>query len=130
MLGEQTVDTNSLMDEKVIISGETRCIVDKVIELGGGDIAKGAVRAFQAGVLDVPFAPSRFNAGKVLPARDNHGAIRLFDPGKLPLTTELLEFHRNKIAARAKFEKRDASFQMVIDDVYAISKGRLVGRPN
>jgi methylaspartate mutase epsilon subunit len=130
MLGEQTVDTNSLMDEKVIISSETRCIVDKVFELGGGDIAKGAVRAFQAGILDIPFAPSRYNAGKVLPARDNEGAIRLFDPGALPLTSELLEFHRNKIAARAKFEKRDISFQMVIDDVYAISKGRLVGRPN
>ncbi|MGN0713660.1 MAG: hypothetical protein ACI4LJ_07740, partial [Anaerovoracaceae bacterium] len=30
---------------------------------------------------------------------------------------------------RAQYEKRPASFQMVIDDVYAISKGRLVGRP-
>ncbi|MDR2483865.1 MAG: methylaspartate mutase subunit E [Treponema sp.] len=130
MLGDQGVDTNSLMDEKVIISAETRCIVDKVFELGNGDIAKGAVRAFQAGVLDVPFAPSRFNAGKVLPARDNHGAIRFFDPGSLPLTGELLDFHKQKIAVRAKHEKREPSFQMVIDDVYAISKGRLVGRPN
>ncbi|MDR3122532.1 MAG: methylaspartate mutase subunit E, partial [Treponema sp.] len=129
MLGDQTVDTNSLIDEKVIISAETRCIVDKVFELGGGDVALGTVRAFQAGVLDIPFAPSRFNAGKVLPARDNEGAIRLFDPGALPLTAELREFHKQKMAARAKYEKRDASFQMVIDDVYAISKGRLVGRP-
>jgi methylaspartate mutase epsilon subunit len=130
MLGDQTVDTNSLMDEKVIISAETRCIVDKVFELGGGDLAKGTVRAFQAGVLDIPFAPSRCNAGKVLPARDNEGAIRFFDAGALPLTAEILEFHRQKMAARAKYEKRDPSFQMVIDDVYAISKGRLVGRPN
>jgi methylaspartate mutase epsilon subunit len=130
MLGDQTVDTNSLMDEKVIIAAETRCIVDKVFELGGGDIAQGAVRAFQAGVLDVPFAPSRFNAGKVLPARDNQGAIRFFDSGTLPLTAELREFHKQKITARAKYEKREPSFQMVIDDVYAISKGRLVGRPN
>jgi methylaspartate mutase epsilon subunit len=130
MLGDQTVDTNSLMDEKVIISAETRCIVDKVFDLGKGDIALGAVRAFQSGALDVPFAPSRFNAGKVLPARDNEGAIRFFDPGALPLTTELKEFHKQKMAARAKHEKRDASFQMVIDDVYAISKGRLVGRPS
>jgi methylaspartate mutase epsilon subunit len=34
------------------------------------------------------------------------------------------------MAGRAKSEKREPSFQMVIDDVYAISKGRLVGRPN
>ena len=130
MLGDQTVDTNSLMDEKVIVSAETRCIVDKVFELGKGDVALGAVRAFQAGALDIPFAPSRFNAGKVLPARDNDGAIRFFDPGALPLTAELQEFHKQKMAARAKYEHREASFQMVIDDVYAISKGRLVGRPS
>jgi len=130
MLGDQRVDTNSLMDEKVIIAAETRCIVDKVFELGNGDIAKGAVRAFQAGVLDVPFAPSRFNAGKVLPARDNEGGIRFFDTGSLPFTREIIEFHKQKMGSRAKHEKREPSFQMVIDDVYAISKGRLVGRPN
>jgi methylaspartate mutase epsilon subunit len=130
MLGSQTVDTNSLMDEKVIIAAETRCIVDRVLELGENDAARGTVRAFEAGVLDVPFAPSRFNAGKVLPARDNEGAVRFFDTGSLPLTEELKEFHRQKMKSRAKYEKREPSFQMVIDDVYAISKGRLVGRPN
>ena len=35
----------------------------------------------------------------------------------------------SKIEERAKAENRKASFQMVIDDVYAIGKGRLVGRP-
>jgi methylaspartate mutase epsilon subunit len=130
MLHDQSVDTSALTDEKVIISAETRCIVDRVFELGDGDVAKGAVRAFQAGVIDVPFAPSRFNAGKALPARDNDGAVRFFDTGSLPLTAELVEFHRRKIAERAKYEKREPSFQMVIDDVYAISKGRLVGRPS
>ncbi len=49
--------------------------------------------------------------------------------GALPFSKDIVDFHRAKIAERAEFEKRDASFQMVIDDVYAISKGRLVGRP-
>jgi len=30
---------------------------------------------------------------------------------------------------RAKGENRTVSFQMSIDDIYAISEGRLVGRP-
>ena len=30
---------------------------------------------------------------------------------------------------RAQYEKREVSFQMVIDDVYAVGKGHLVGRP-
>jgi methylaspartate mutase epsilon subunit len=94
-----------------------------------GDIAKGAVRAFQAGVIDIPFAPSKFNAGKMLPARDNDGAVRIFAPGEIPFSKELLDFHASKIDERAKSERRNASFQMVIDDVYAIGKGALVGRP-
>ena len=49
--------------------------------------------------------------------------------GAVPFTKELKDFHKAKIEERAQFEKRKASFQMVIDDVYAISKGRLVGRP-
>jgi methylaspartate mutase epsilon subunit len=129
MLGEQSLDTYSLQDEKVIIASETRCVLEKCFELGKGDIARGTILAIRSGVLDIPFAPSRYNAGKMLPARDNDGAIRLFHPGNVPLTQELLDFHRQKMEARAKYEKREASFQMVIDDVYAISKGRLVGRP-
>lgn len=129
MLQEQSIGPAALHAESEIITAETRCIVDKCFELGEGDIAKGAVRAFQAGVIDIPFAPSRFNAGKMLPARDNDGAIRIFDTGALPFTTEILQFHKDKINQRARFEKREPSFQMVIDDVYAISKGKLVGRP-
>ena len=129
MLADQRLENPHVDEEKRIIAAETRCIMDKCFELGEGDIAKGAVRAFQAGVIDIPFAPSRFNAGKMLPARDDDGAVRIFAPGALPLSKELLDFNAEKIGHRAKNEKRDASFQMVIDDVYAISKGRLVGRP-
>ena len=129
MLRDQVLTSSELEQEKEIIRRETRCILDKCFELGQGDIAVGAVRAVQAGVLDIPFSPSRFNAGKMLPARDNNGAIRILEMGNLPFTKELKDFHREKIEERASAEKRKASFQMVIDDVYAISKGRLVGRP-
>jgi len=129
MLADQRLENPQVDEEKRIIAAETKCIIDKCFELGEGDIAKGAVRAFQAGVIDVPFAPSKYNAGKMLPARDNDGAVRIFAPGALPLSKELLDFHGGKIEERAGFERRKASFQMVIDDVYAIGKGNLVGRP-
>ena len=89
----------------------------------------GVCRGVEAGVLDVPFAPCRFNAGLMLPCRDNNGAVRILNPGHLPFDQELKDFHRAKVEERAAAEKRKASFQMVIDDVYAIGKGRLVGRP-
>jgi methylaspartate mutase epsilon subunit len=118
-----------VVKECEIINAEVKCIMDAVEELGKGDIAIGTVAAFEAGILDIPFAPNKYNAGKVLPARDNDGAIRILEMGNLPLTKEIKDFHRAKLEERAKFENRQVSLQMVIDDVSAIEKGRLVGRP-
>lgn len=119
----------AVVEESEIIMAEMKCILDKVEELGKGDYAVGTVAAFEAGVIDVPFAPSKFNAGKVMPARDNLGAVRILDLGNMPFSQDLIDFHRSKLEERAKFENRPVSFQMVIDDVYAIGKGNLVGRP-
>ena len=129
MLSDQKMVESSLALERSIIEAETRCILDKCFELGGGDLAAGAVNAFEAGVLDIPFAPSKYNRGLMLPARDNEGAVRMLKPGAIPLSSDLIEFHREKIERRARIENRNVSFQMVIDDIYAVGKGRLVGRP-
>ena len=129
MYADQVLSSDKVELEKEIIRQETRCIVDKCFELGNGDIAVGVCRAVQAGVLDVPFAPCRANAGLMLPCRDNDGAIRILNIGNLPFNKDLIDFHASKIEERAKAENRKASFQMVVDDVYAIGKGRLVGRP-
>ncbi len=129
MLADQDYHSDSLEQEKEIIRQETRAIVDKCFELGNGDIAVGVCRGVEAGVLDVPFAPCRANVGKMLPCRDNDGAVRILEIGNLPFSKEIIDFHKEKIEIRAAAEKRKASFQMVIDDVYAIGKGRLVGRP-
>ena len=129
MLSDQILASDKVEEEKEIIRQETRAIVDKCFELGGGDIAIGVCRAVDAGVLDVPFAPCRYNKGLMLPCRDNDGAIRILNPGNLPFNKDLLDFHASKIEERAKAENRKPSFQMVIDDVYSIGKGRLVGRP-
>ncbi|MDO5323140.1 MAG: methylaspartate mutase subunit E [Clostridia bacterium] len=129
MLADQDFRGDAITTEEGIIAEETRAIVDKCFELGMGDIAVGVCRGVESGALDVPFAPCRANAGLMLPARDNNGAVRILNFGNLPFSKELKDFHTAKIEERAKAENRKASFQMVIDDVYAIGKGRLVGRP-
>ncbi len=130
MLQDQALPENAaLADEREIILQETRAILDKTLELGEGDWALGAVRAFAAGVIDVPFAPSSFNLGRTMPARDNQGAVRFLQWGNLPFPKEIQDFHRAKLAERGQAERRPPSFQMVIDDIYAVGQGRLVGRP-
>jgi len=65
----------------------------------------------------------------MLPARDNMGAVRILELGNLPFTKALRDFHADKFQERAAHEHRSVSFQMVVDDVYAVGKGHLVGRP-
>lgn len=130
LLSEQKFpDSPALTAEMQQIEKEVNCLMDAILEVGEGDIAQGVVKAFELGMIDVPFAPSKFNAGLILPARDNEGNIRILEFGKLAFSDEIKEFHRKKIAERAAAENRPVSFQLTIDDIYAVSAGHLVGRP-
>ncbi|MCP4158311.1 MAG: methylaspartate mutase subunit E, partial [bacterium] len=130
MLSDQSIfNIDELAIEKDIISREVDALMSAVFAAGDGDIALGAVKAFEAGIIDVPFAPAACNYGKMLPVRDNTGAVRIFETGNTPLPKDIVAYHKEKINERATIEEREPCFQMVIDDIYAISKGRLVGRP-
>ncbi len=63
MLLDQVTVGSRMEHEKEIIKAETRCIMDKVIALGHGDIILGAIAAINAGVIDIPFGPAKCNAG-------------------------------------------------------------------
>ncbi len=119
-----------LEDEISQIKKEVACLMDAVLKVGDGDLAQGVVNAFSQGLIDVPFAPSKYNAGLILPVRDNDGFIRIFEFGNLAFTDEIKKFHKDKIEERAKAENRPASFQFTIDDIYAVSLGHIVGRQN
>ena len=130
MLREQKMPViGEVTEEMELIKKETRAILNNVLKIGENDFTLAAVRGFKEGLIDIPFAPSRQNRGKVLPVRDDDGAIRFLDVGNLPFDDGIKGFHKSQLAKRAATERREAGFQMVIDDIYAISKGRLVGRP-
>ncbi len=130
MLKDQSMaESPELISEINQIKAEVKCLIDVIYEVGDGDLAVGIVKAFKQGLIDVPFAPSKCNAGKILPARDNDGMIRILEFGNLGFTDEIKAFHRCKIEERAKSEKREISFQLTVDDVYSVSQGKLIGRP-
>lgn len=126
---QQFIRDEALSLEIEQINKETEAIVERTLALGDGDLAIGTVRAFEAGVIDIPFAPSKYNQGKMLPARDHYGAVRFLNVGNIPFDEDIIRFHREKMEERGKNEHRDVSFNMVVDDIFAISNGNLVGRP-
>ena len=127
--GQTLADSEALRTEIAQIKKEVKCLMDKVAELGDGDLAVGTVKAFEQGVLDIPFAPSNFNAGKMLPARDNQGRIRYLEVGNLPFDQEIIDFNFAALKERAEFEGREVGFQLTVDDIFAVGKGKLIGRP-
>ncbi|MGL5709324.1 MAG: methylaspartate mutase subunit E, partial [Cetobacterium sp.] len=127
--GQKLPNSEEVQFEKDMIKKEVKQIIDKVLELGEGDLAVGTVKAFEQGVLDIPFAPSKYNVGKMLPARDNNGMIRYLNAGNLPLSEDIKAFHTAKLQERAAFEGREISFQMTVDDIFAVGKRTLIGRP-
>ncbi|MFC4359179.1 methylaspartate mutase subunit E [Halobium salinum] len=129
MLLDQRVDIDGIDDEQAFIERSTRPLVEAVLDAGDGDVARGVVRAFETGRLDVPFAPSESAKGAVLPARDDDGRVRILAFGDLALPADIREVHENRLDERARTENRPRSFRMVADDVDAIGEGRLIGRP-
>lgn len=109
-------------EEKKLIGMEVRPIVDKVLEMGDGDVAVGTVRAFEAGVLDIPWSPNRHVKSRVLPARDADGCLRILDPGLMPFSNEILEIHEAKLRLRAEREHTEYGPDLAVQSVYEISE--------
>jgi methylaspartate mutase epsilon subunit len=108
--------------EKAILETEVRAIVDRILEVGDGDVALGTVRALEAGLLDVPWSPNRECASALMPARDADGYLRLLDMGELPLPDEIRRYHRERLEHAAKSAGKAFGPDLAIDSVYELSE--------
>lgn len=105
-----------------LIGREVRPVVDKILEMGEGDVAQGTVRAFEAGILDIPWSPNRYVKSRVMPARDAEGYLRILDPGYMPFPKDVMEFHHEALRQRAENEGVPFDHQLAVTSVYEISE--------
>jgi methylaspartate mutase epsilon subunit len=115
-------ESTELLQEKRMIIREACSILDKALEMGDGDPVLASLRSLQAGVLDIPWAPNQFVAGKIIPVRDASGAVRYLDHANLPFDPEILEYNREKIRERERRDGKKADYEAAIFDVTEISK--------
>jgi len=115
--GQKYPDSSKLEDEMDLIERETRLIVEAALKLGNEEFGPSVEAAFEAGIIDIPLAPARGNAGKAITARDAEGAVRFYNTGDLPFTDDIKEFHRRKIAERAAKEHAEINYKMVVRDI-------------
>jgi methylaspartate mutase epsilon subunit len=109
-------------EEKALIKREVRPIVDKALEMGDGDVALGTVRAFEAGVLDVPWSPNRGCKSRVMPARDGDGYLRILDRGFMPFPKDVMEIHEARLRQRAAKERMAFGHDLAVSSVYEMAE--------
>jgi methylaspartate mutase epsilon subunit len=108
--------------EKDLITREARAILDKTLEMGEGDAAVGTVRAFEAGVLDIPWSPNRHVRSRILPARDAEGYLRIVEPGLMPFPKDVIEIHEEKLRRRAEKQGVPYGHELAISSVYEMAE--------
>ena len=116
-------DTPEFQREKDMIGREVRPVMDKILEMGDGDVGVGTVRACEAGVLDIPWSPSRHVKSRVLPARDVDGYLRILQAGDMPFPRDVLDYHEERLRKRAEKEGVEFGHDLAVSSVYEISEG-------
>jgi methylaspartate mutase epsilon subunit len=122
-------EIDGIETEEKVTEAEVRAILEKVLELGDGDVVVGSIKAVEAGVIDSPFCPNIHVKDNVLGVRDITGACRYLEFGNLPIPDEIKEFHREKIAERERAEGRKLDYHVAVEDLWSLSKGRIVDVP-
>ncbi len=115
-------DHPDFITEIDLIKREVRSILDAVLEIGDGDVAVGTVRACEAGILDIPWSPNRYVKGRVMPARDADGYLRILDAGDMPFEKEVLEIHTERLRRRAEAEGVPLDRDLAVSSVFEISE--------
>jgi methylaspartate mutase epsilon subunit len=124
--GLNILENRDVEEECRIMEKEVISIVDRVLELGDGDIVAGTVEAVKCGVLDQPYSTSQLVKGKVLGVKDATGAARFYDAGSLPFDREILEFHETRIREREQRSGVNVSYDTIIEDLTAIGDGGIL----
>jgi methylaspartate mutase epsilon subunit len=122
----RAVNEAAIAQEARLLRREVLAIWESLVDCGRGDVATGVIRGFDLGLIDIPFAPSVYNRGETLTARDVQGAIRFLRTGSLRLDPEVVEFHAEKMDERRRAEGigRDRDYLMVEADVLRIARER------
>jgi methylaspartate mutase epsilon subunit len=120
-------DTPAINQEMRMTELAVSAILDKVIEMGDGDIAVGSVKAIEAGVLDSPFSINIYPKDLCMGARDLEGACRYIDYGNLPIPAEVRKYNDEKIKEREKFEGVKLNFKASMADFWCLAQGKAIG---
>ena len=114
--GQRFPDSDEVNEESKFIEMEVESMIEKMLEMGEGDILVGVIKALRLGTYEYAYGVSKYCLGKVKLLRDATGAVRYLDIGNLPFSNKIVTYNKEKISERKKLEQRD-ELLMLIDDI-------------
>jgi methylaspartate mutase epsilon subunit len=108
--------------EMQLIRQEVDQIMRCILDLGGGSVSVGVVKAIEQGILDICWSPNVYNKNQVVCIRDIDGAIRFLDFGNLPFSERVKTVHYEKTLIRKNMERDPSLFSLLEKDLSRIWK--------
>ncbi|MFJ8047960.1 hypothetical protein [Streptomyces luteogriseus] len=108
--------------EEDLIVREASSVLDAILALDASGLGERVALAVELGLLDVPFSPNQWNAGRAMSVRDRDGAVRFADPGAIPLPDDIVHFHAQAVRDRQARDRSDLDV-LIERDVLRTARG-------
>ncbi|MGW2109361.1 hypothetical protein [Streptomyces sp. NPDC001948] len=108
--------------EEDLIVRESHAVLDAILALDGSGLGERVALAVERGLLDVPYSPNQWNAGRTMSVRDCTGAVRFAETGAMPLPDDVLRLHARAVRERQSRDHPDLDV-LIERDVLRTARG-------
>jgi methylaspartate mutase epsilon subunit len=119
---DEQLDAPAVNREMRLLEREVKAMMTALAKIGKGSFARGAIKAFEQGILDIPFSPSIYNKHNLVTAKDRDGAVRFVNPEQLPFDDDIVDFHKEQIHQRMTAERSNKIFELLEKDLTRVLK--------
>lgn len=108
---------NEVEAEVARIRRELDAVMMAIFNMPADEFWRSVALAFDNGIIDVPFAPHEANFNAVVTLRGRGNGIYISDPGRMPLSKDMLEEERVALAERQKERSEVSLFAALMRDI-------------
>lgn len=101
-------------EEESHLESAVHAIMEALFNDPADTLWRKTLNSIKNGIIDVPFSPHIINRNSILTLRDSSGAIRIVEPGNVPLPDSFLKHERTKAGS---FEDKAAMVEKIIHDI-------------
>jgi len=116
--GAHSIVGGEVFEEKEAIENAANFLLDAILNVGEIPLWDCVTRAVRRGLIDIPFAPHQDNSSLLWSRRDSNRAIRVSDPGKVPLPKEFLAREIKKLGNCIENQSLDG----MLDDIMIMTR--------